>query len=248
MIENSQEQDNHLTKQRPKVGIGVLVVKDGKVLLGKRKALNGAGTWSPPGGHLEFGESWEMCAARETLEEAGISIKNLKFFTSTNDIRLDKGTHYTTIWILAEYAAGEVCNREPEKCEGWDWFVWEQMPRPLFQPTETIVRQGYHPLSVCHDKLVRDKLPEIIESHGDVAITHVADTGEYRDRLRAKLIEEVREYIESGETEELADIIEVIHSLTALDGTHREQLQLIQTKKHDERGGFEKRIVLDQTR
>ncbi|NQV88797.1 MAG: nucleoside triphosphate pyrophosphohydrolase [Parcubacteria group bacterium] len=111
-----------------------------------------------------------------------------------------------------------------------------------------MVRQGYHPLSVCHDKLVRDKLPEIIESHGDVAITHVADTGEYRDRLRAKLIEEVREYIESGETEELADIIEVIHSLTALDGTHREQLQLIQTKKHDERGGFEKRIVLDQTR
>ena len=237
-----------MNMERPKVGIGVLVVKDGKVLLGKRKGANGEGTWSPPGGHLEFGESWELCAARETLEEAGISIKNPKFFTSTNDIRLDKGTHYTTIWILAEYGGGEVCNREPEKCEGWQWFVWEEMPRPLFQPTETILRNGYHPLSVCHDKLVRDKLPEIIETNGDTAITHVASEKEYRQRLKSKLIEEVREYLDSGSTEELADILEVIHSLTALDGTHREQLQLLQEKKRDERGGFDKRIVLKETR
>ena len=53
----------------PKVGVGVAVVKDGKVLLGKRKNAHGEGTWSFPGGHLEYKESWEDCAIRETLEE-----------------------------------------------------------------------------------------------------------------------------------------------------------------------------------
>jgi len=237
-----------MNTQRPKVGVGVLVVKDGKVLLGKRKGAHGEGTWSPPGGHLEMNESWETCAAREALEETGATIKNPTFFATTNDIRPDWGTHYITIWIMAEHDRGDICNKEPHKCEGWEWFNWEQMPRPLFQPLETIVRQGYHPLSITHDKLVRDKIPEIIEAHGDVAVTHVADEKEYRLRLRAKLIEEVNEYMESGSVEELADILEVIHCLTALDGVPREQLQLIQTKKRDERGGLDKRIILDETR
>jgi ADP-ribose pyrophosphatase YjhB (NUDIX family) len=59
--------------ERPKVGVAAIIIKDGKVLLGKRKSAHGQGTWNFPGGHLEYGESWQDCAKRETMEEAGIN-------------------------------------------------------------------------------------------------------------------------------------------------------------------------------
>ena len=63
----------------PKVGIGIMIFKEGKVLIAKRKSLHGEGEYSFPGGHLEYMESFEDCARRETMEETGIQIKNLKF-------------------------------------------------------------------------------------------------------------------------------------------------------------------------
>jgi len=62
--------------KKPKVGVGIIVIKDNKVLLGKRKNSHGEGSWCFPGGHLEFNESLENCAKREVLEETGIEIKN----------------------------------------------------------------------------------------------------------------------------------------------------------------------------
>lgn len=59
----------------PGLGVGVLVIENGRVLLGKRKGSHGAGTWSAPGGHLEYGESIENCAEREVLEETGLRIR-----------------------------------------------------------------------------------------------------------------------------------------------------------------------------
>jgi 8-oxo-dGTP diphosphatase len=237
-----------MNEQRPKIGIGSLVVKDGKVLMGLRKGAGGAGSWAPPGGHLEYGESWEDCARRETLEETGVEIINPRFAAVTNDVSPDGSTHYVTIFIRSDWAGGEAGVREEEKCERWEWFKWESLPRPLFLPMEMLLRQNYHPLAVRHDKLVRDKIIEIIESHGNTPDFYTADQIEYGERLRAKLCEEVIEYLESGEQEELADILEVVHSLTAFDGVPREQLQLLQKQKRDERGGFEKRIVLKETR
>ena len=60
-------------EKKPRVGIGVFVLKDGKFLLGKRKSSHGEGSWSFPGGHLEFNEELEDCTRREVMEEAGIS-------------------------------------------------------------------------------------------------------------------------------------------------------------------------------
>jgi len=132
-------------ENRPKVGLGVLIMKEGKVLLGKRKNAHGDGDWCFPGGHLEAEESWEDCARRETKEEAGIEIKNLRFGTATNDIFEKEGKHYVTIIMLADYASGEVTLCEPEKCEKWEWFSWDALPTPLFVPQQNLLKQKFNP-------------------------------------------------------------------------------------------------------
>jgi 8-oxo-dGTP diphosphatase len=128
----------------PRVGVGVLVLKDGKVLLSKRKADHGKGTWNLPGGHLEYGESPEECAIRESLEETGIRIKNVRFSTITNDLFKD-GKHYITLYMTAEWESGEPRIKEPDKAETWEWFDWDDLPRPLFMPLTTLKKQGFRP-------------------------------------------------------------------------------------------------------
>ena len=132
-------------EERPKVGVGVVVVKDGKVLLGKRKNAHGDGSWCFPGGHLEFNEKLEECARRETFEETGIKIKNIKKGTFTNDMFKEEGKHYITLYLISEYDSGEVKIMEPDKCEKWDWFEWEKLPEPLFIPMQNLLKEGYHP-------------------------------------------------------------------------------------------------------
>ncbi len=129
--------------ERPKVGVGVCIVKNGKVLMGKRKNAHGDGTWSFPGGHLEFGESWEECAAREVKEETDLEIQNIKFVGVTNDIFEKEDKHYITIFMIAEIKSGNLRNTEPEKLEKWDWFEWSKLPEPIFIPTRNLINQGF---------------------------------------------------------------------------------------------------------
>jgi 8-oxo-dGTP diphosphatase len=129
---------------RPKIGVGVIVIKDSKVLLGKRKNVHGEGSWSFPGGHLEFNEEIEDCAIREVLEETGISIKNIRKITFTNNIFKKEAKHYVTLYVKAEYAVGSVKAMEPEKCEKWDWFEWNNLPKPLFLPIQNLLKQNFN--------------------------------------------------------------------------------------------------------
>jgi 8-oxo-dGTP diphosphatase len=127
-----------------KVGMGVIIVKNGKVLLGKRKGSHGEGKWCAPGGHLEVGETWEECAKRETLEEVGIKINNVRFAAATNDI-FNSEKHYVTIYVTAEQESGEVSLMEPDKCEKWEWFSWDNLPEPMFLSWVNLLKQGYNP-------------------------------------------------------------------------------------------------------
>jgi 8-oxo-dGTP diphosphatase len=134
-----------MEKERPKIGVGVCVIKDGKVLLGKRKNAHGEGAWCFPGGHLEFNENIEDCARREVLEETDLSIKNLRFGPYTNDIFKKENTHYVTLFVIADYDSGELKIMEPEKCEKWDWFEWNKLPEPLFIPNQNLLKLNYNP-------------------------------------------------------------------------------------------------------
>lgn len=127
----------------PKVGLGVLLVRGGKVLLGQRRGSHGAGRWALPGGHLEFGERWEDCARREVLEETGLRVERLSFAAVTNDIMHEEGKHYITIFLRADDFEGEPEAKEPEKCERWEWCSWDALPSPRFLPLENLLAQGY---------------------------------------------------------------------------------------------------------
>lgn len=97
-----------------------------------------------------------------------------------------------------------------------------------------------------YNKLIRDKIPEIITKKGLNPIIHIADYEEYREKLRYKLKEEVNEYAQSGDKKELSDIIEVIYAICNFEGIDIEELETIRKNKREERGGFEKRIILDE--
>ena len=115
-----------------RVGIGVFVFKDGKFLMQKRQESHGEGTWSLPGGHLEFGESFEETARREVKEESNLNIKNVRFGAVTNDLFEEEGKHYVTIWMLSDWDSGQVENREPNKCTAQTWNTFDDLPKPLF--------------------------------------------------------------------------------------------------------------------
>jgi 8-oxo-dGTP diphosphatase len=144
----------HLIKRRmekyPLVGLGVYILKDRKVLLGKRKSPHGKGFWSAPGGHLEYGEALEDCAMRETMEEAGIGIKNIRFVGLTNDIHENENKHYITIAMLADYDSGELRIMEPEKLKRWEWFSWNDLPSPLFLPMQNLLKQKPNPFDTVN--------------------------------------------------------------------------------------------------
>ena len=100
-----------------------------------------------------------------------------------------------------------------------------------------------------YDKLVRDKIPQIIKDKGSVPVTHIADDTEYWEKLKAKLQEEVNEVLEDSNIyEELADVLEVINAILVFKGIKFEELEQIMLKKREERGGFKNKIILDETR
>ena len=124
---------------RPGVGVGVFVKKDGKVLIQHRVGSHGAGTWSLPGGHMEYGETPELTAVREVKEEVNLLVKNPKVVGITNDYMPEHGKHYVTIFVEAEYEDGEIKINEPDKTTEIRWCDLNALPSPLFSPLKNFV-------------------------------------------------------------------------------------------------------------
>ena len=97
---------------------------------------------------------------------------------------------------------------------------------------------------VIYNKLVRDRIPEIITASGKRCDTRALSAGEYPAMLKAKLHEEIAEYEESGELEELADMLEVLYALAAAGGSTPEELETLRLHKAQERGGFAAKVFL----
>lgn len=97
-----------------------------------------------------------------------------------------------------------------------------------------------------YSKLVRDKIPEIINKDSRVAITRKLDDTEYLNELNKKLQEEVNEYLEDNNVEELADIVEVIYAILNSKNVSIEEFEIIRKSKVDKRGAFNKKIFLEK--
>jgi 8-oxo-dGTP diphosphatase len=130
-------------KKYPKVGIGVMIQNEkDQVLLGLRQGSHGAGEWSFPGGHLDFGETIFNCAQRETKEETNLEIDEFELISVANEMRYleSDGKHYINIGIKAVYKDGEPEIMEPDKCLEWKWFDLNDLPEKLFQGTELTIK------------------------------------------------------------------------------------------------------------
>ncbi len=115
-----------------KIGAAVVILQNGKILLGKRLVKAGFGQWGLPGGHIEFGESPVQAAKREIYEETGIRLKKLSFINITNDFRPKNGDHYFHFVFKTEEKVKTPKVMEPDKCEKWEWFKLENLPKPIF--------------------------------------------------------------------------------------------------------------------
>ena len=127
-----------------RVGTAAIILKDGKVLMHKRKGKHAPGVWSFPGGHLEFKESFEEGIRREIKEETGLEVGKVKGpVVITNSIYYDEGKHYVVLFFNAEYIGGEAKVMEPEKCEEWKWYGKEELPKEVILPMNDLLKSGY---------------------------------------------------------------------------------------------------------
>ena len=145
------DESNEVRKKKMGIGFGVMILREGKVLLGHRhedpekasSLMHGEGTWTMPGGKLDFGEGFEEGAFRETLEETGIKVnkEKLKVVSVTNDVVPD--AHFVTIGFLCEDFEGEPKVMEPDEITEWRWFLLNELPKPLFFPSEKVLKNYF---------------------------------------------------------------------------------------------------------
>ena len=137
-----QTTQNH---KKPGVGVGILVIEDGKILLGKRKGSHGSSMWGPPGGHLEFGETVEECVQRELFEETSLVATSLSLGGWTEDFFYSDhaiSKHYISLFAVVHTYEGNVQLMEPDKCSGWYWISLRDLPKDLFKPLATYLSQN----------------------------------------------------------------------------------------------------------
>ena len=131
--------------KRPKIGIGVLVTKDDRVLLMKGGNAHGDATWSTPGGRLAHGELLEECALRASQKETGVIITDVTFLAITNDVFEADGKHVLTIWMAGRYISGTPARHVGQESSVIDWFSWDALPEPLFLPFEHLLNGRCYP-------------------------------------------------------------------------------------------------------
>jgi len=121
------------------VGVGVLIFYKNKILLGLRHSkyddvLKSGGTWTCPGGKLEYGENFEECAKRELKEETNLDCNDFEVFSLNNDV--NEHAHFVTIGVICKNFSGELKTMEPEKISEWKWFSMDDLPENLYMPTK----------------------------------------------------------------------------------------------------------------
>lgn len=129
----------------PLVGVSAVIIRDGRILLGRRRGAHGAGAYAFPGGKPHPGESPAEALAREVREETGLTCTAITPIIWTSELFAEHGLHFVTLHHRTEVAAGEPQLLEPEKCDGWAWYPWDDLPQPLFSAAANLIATGWRP-------------------------------------------------------------------------------------------------------
>lgn len=132
---------------KPGVGVGVMVIENNKILLGlrnpnKEKAsseLQGQGTWTMPGGKVEFMEKLVDAAKRELEEETSLKATKLDILCISDD--MTDTAHYVTVGFIVKEYSGEVKIMEPETIIDWKWFDLNELPENLYKPSQKCIEK-----------------------------------------------------------------------------------------------------------
>ena len=127
-----------------KVGIGVMIIKDNRILLGHRIAggkdtggIFEPDSWCLPGGKQEYDETIFECAKREVKEETNLDVWNLEVFSAVDDIQPHK--HFVTIQMITKDYTGHLEIMEPKKQDEWKWFSLERLPEKIYSPSKKFI-------------------------------------------------------------------------------------------------------------
>ncbi len=129
-------------KIRPSVGVATVVVKDGKIAIGK-DTRKGDAVFGVPGGHWESGETLKECALREVKEESGIEASNPQLISVYDFYRTDKEKSYVTIGMKADYISGEFSDLDDEGRLDWTWYTPEEALKLNLFPADKILIERF---------------------------------------------------------------------------------------------------------
>ena len=130
------------TNNRPATGVAVCVIRNNKLLLGRRKKNPGINSWQCPGGLLQLNESIMDCAARLVLHKTGLNINCMHYGPYTNNRFSEDGSHSVTLYVSADYTSGDIDASHYSQAEDWQWFELNKLPEPLFLPLRILQQKN----------------------------------------------------------------------------------------------------------
>ena len=136
-----------MENKRVGVGFGVLILKENKILLGKRhedpdkadSVFRAANVWTMPGGKLDYGETFLHGAKREVKEETRIDIKEEDLDVLCINEDMNEHAHFITIGLLAKKFSGEPTVLEPDEITEWNWFDMNELPENIYFPSAKVL-------------------------------------------------------------------------------------------------------------
>lgn len=221
--------------------VAALIWEGDQFLICQRPAHKARGLlWEFVGGKVEPEETKAQALIRECQEELGITL-------AVGDTFMDVVHEYPDLTVHLTLFHATIADGIPQKLEHNDicWITVDEISRYTFCPADEVILAKLKKVRK-YNKLVRDRIPDIIESDGKTCATEVLDKEAYLRLLDEKLTEELAEYQESKSLEELADLMEVLQAVLKARGWTWEQLEQVRTEKAAKRGGFKKRILLKE--